>query len=342
MNVTTIGLDIAKSVFHVVGADSEGRVVLRKRLKRAQVLEFFAQQAVCTVALEACGGAHDWGRRLLGLGHEVRLLNPREVKAFLRGSKNDYNDAAALCEAGRWSGLRAVPVKSEREQDLQALHRARAGVIKQRTEVVNQLRGLLAERGVVLGRGVATVRRRLPELLEEADNGLSARLRGVLGELLERLRGLEAVLAGYDRELEGVVREDAVCRRLLTVPGVGPVTATAVLARAGDVSRFRRGRDFAAWLGLVPRQHSSGGKPRLLGISKRGDRYLRTLLIHGGRSLLVGAARREDGLSRWAHGVRQRAGANRAAVALANKRARIVWAVLAHGQEYRARLAAPV
>jgi transposase len=334
MQVTTVGLDIAKLTFHAVGFDARGKEVWRKRLKRERVREYFARLAPCEVALEACAGAHYWARRLGELGHEARLLHPKHVKAFCRRAKNDYNDARALAEAVRSGQMRFVGVKDEDSQALQAVHRLRAGVARERTALINQVRGLLGEFGVVLPRGAGVVRRRLPEVLEDAENGLTGPLREVLAEAYERLVCLDERLKWYTRKLEALRRRDPVARRLGGVRGFGPVVATAARAKLGDGRGWRNGREFSASLGIVPRQHSTGGKVVLLGITKRGDRYLRTQLIHGARAVLAQAEHSDDKLSRWARSVKARRGAAVATVAVANKLARIAWAMVRWGEEF--------
>jgi len=333
--ITTIGLDLAKSIFHAVCLDARGRQVRRRQLRRSQVLAYFAQLPAGLVGMEACGGAHYWARELRALGHEVKLIPPQYVKAYVRGNKNDYNDALAIAEAVTRPQMRFVPVKTPAQQDVQALYRLRERCMRAHTASSNQLRGLLAEYGVVLPRGVNTVRRRLPGLLEEAGNGLSDGLRRLLARAYRQLCALDEDLAFYTRELERHAREDEACRRLQTIPGYGPVVASVFQAQVGDGSAYRRGRDVSAAVGLVPRQHSSGGRPVLLGISKRGDRYLRSLLVHGARAVVSRAAGKDDRLSRWIQRVKAERGANKAAVALANKMARMGWAVLHNGTRYR-------
>jgi transposase len=337
--LTTIGLDLAKNVFHVVGCDSRGQQVLRKRLRRAQVLGYFSQLPPCRVGMEACAGSHYWGREIQALGHEVRLIPAQHVKPLVRGNKNDYNDALAIAEALGRPGLRFVGLKSAAQQDIQALHRLRSRCVAERTALCNQLRGLLAEYGIVLPRGVASLRRGIPELLEDADNGLSALFRRLLAERYRQLQELEGHLATYTRELARHSTANEACQRLQTIPGYGPVLASVFHGAVGDGAAYRRGRDVAASLGLVPRQHSSGGQARLLGISKRGDRYLRSLLVHGARSVVSRAAGKHDPLNLWITRLRERRGFNRAVVALANKLARIGWAVLARNTTYQAQRA---
>ena len=331
-----IGLDLAKSVFHTVGLDRHEKVVKRKMLKRARVLEWFAQVPPCVVAMEACAGAHHWARRLQALGHTVRLIPPQYVKAFLRGNKNDFNDAQAIAEAANRPTMRFVAVKTVAQQDLQALVRLRAAVVKERTATCNQLRGLLAEHGLVLPRGVAVMRKRLPELLEDAENALTPLFRELLAQGQQRLKELDEHIRFYDRQLDRQARTDEAVRRLDGIPGFGSVLACSFSASVGDGTAYRRSRDVSAAHGLVPKQHSSGGKEVLLGISKRGDSYLRNLLINGARAVLRQAERKDDSLSQWARKLRARRGYNVAVVALANKLARIGWAVARHQSEYRA------
>jgi transposase len=336
MNVTTIGLDIAKNVFQVHGVDKAGKAVLRKQLKRAQVLEFFANREPCLIGLEACAGAHYWARELGRQGHEAKLISPQFVKPYVKGNKNDANDAEAICEAVGRPNMRFVPVKSVEQQDILALHRVRSGLVKERTAKVNQLRGLLGECGIVIGQGLAQVRKRLPEVLEDGENGLSSRARELFGDLHRQVLALDREVNEYGAKLQSLYQASALCRRMGQVPGIGPITATAMAASLGDGKAFESGRQVAAWLGLVPKQESSGGKPRLLGISKRGDVYLRTLLIHGARAVVKAAAGKRDARSRWINELVKRRNQNIAAVAVANKNARTLWVLLRRGEDYRA------
>jgi len=332
---TTIGLDLAKSVFHYVSVDGTGREVRKQQLKRKQLISHFANLPPCRVGMEACAGAHDWGRRLQALGHAVRLLPPQHVKAYVRGNKNDYNDARAIAEATGRPGLRAVPVKTVAQQDVQALHRLRSGQVAARTALANQLRGLLAEYGIVVPQGLTALRRALPEILEDAANGLSDCFRPLLQRGQQQLRELDGHIAYYTGLIERQGREDEAVRRLQTIPGFGPIVASAFYSLVGDGQGYRRGRDVAAALGLVPAQHSTGGKAVLLGISKRGDRYLRCLLVHGARAVTRQAADKDDPLSTWLNRLVATVGFNKATVALANKLARIGWAVLRHRTAYQ-------
>jgi transposase len=333
--ITTIGLDLAKNVFHVVCCDARGKIVRKRMLKRAQVLGFFANLPRCCVAMEACAGAHYWGRQLVGLGFEVKLIAPRYVKAYVRGNKNDYNDALAIVEASERAEMRFVALKCAMQQDVQALHRLRQGCVQARTALCSQIRGLVGEYGLVAPKGIAALRRRIPEWLEEADNGLSELFRELLATSYERLQELDRHISDYDKEVKRQSRADEGCVRLQTLPGFGPVVASVFRSQVGSGEAYRRGRDAAAALGLVPRQHSSGGKEVLLGISKRGDRYLRSLLIHGARAAVIQAARKTDPLSCWINRIRAERGHNKAVVALANKMARMGWAILAHKTVYQ-------
>jgi transposase len=334
--ITTIGLDLAKQVFHVVCCDARGKVVRKRMLRRAQVGAYFAQLEASLVGMEACASAHHWARELGALGHEVKLLAPQYVKAFVRGNKNDYNDALAIAEAVVRPEMRGVTVKTAAQQDVQALHRLRAQCVASRTALGNQLRGLLAEHGIVLPRGIGNVRRRLPALLEDAENGLSELFRRLLAQGYQQLSELDSHIEAYTAELNRHSQQDDACRRLQTIPGYGPIVASVFHSMVGDGQAYRRGRDVSAALGLVPRQHSSGGKSVLLGISKRGDRYLRSLLVHGARAVVRQAAHKDDRLSRWINKIRAKRGYNKASVALANKLARIGWAVLAKHSVYQA------
>ena len=327
--VTTIGIDLAKNSVHVFGVDAQGEAVFSRKLARRALSAFIAQQPSCRIAMEACGSAHHWARTFQGLGHEVVLIAPQHVKPFVKNNKTDAADAEAICEAAQRPRMRVVPIKSVEQQDIQAMHRMRSQVIAQRTALVNQVRGLLAEYGLVMPQGRKAAMARLPEILEDAGNGLSERFRTELHGLLEELRHLDERVAHYDSQIQAIAEASESVQRLMTIPGIGPLVATALLATLGeDWGLFANGRALAAWLGLVPRQHSTGGKPRLLGISKRGDVYLRQLLIHGARAMLRWVERKDDATSRWARDLKQRRHPNVAIVAMANKLARIAWAVM--------------
>lgn len=334
MNVTTLGIDLAKNVFQLHGMDRHGKAVLTKRVTRAKLAETVANIPPCLIGLEACASAHYWARELEKFGHTVRLIAPQFVKPYVKSNKNDARDAEAICEAVARPGMRFVPAKTVAQQDIQAVHRIRERRVKERTALLNQIRGLLAEYGLVIPLKRNAVRQALPRILEDADNGLTALAREFVAELYEELGVLGHAVGAYDAKIERLFKANPVCRRLAEVEGVGPVTATALVA-AGDAGAFQNGRQMAAWLGLVPRQHSSGGKNVLLGISKRGDTYLRTLLIHGARAAVAAAKRKQDARSRWITALAARRGASIAACALANKNTRILWALMARGEEYR-------
>jgi transposase len=332
----TIGLDLAKNVFHVLGCNEHGKIVRKRMLKRSQVLAYFANLPVSLVGMEACASAHYWARELGALGHEVRLIPPQYVKPYVRGNKNDYNDALAIAEAVVRPEMRFVGVKTPEQQDIQALHRLRERCLGDRTALCNQLRGLLAEYGLVFPKGVTTLRRRLPELLEDGENGLSDLFRRLLAQGYQQLQELDGHIDFYTQELVYQSQQDDACQRLQTIPGFGPIVASVFHSVVGHGEAYRRGRDVSASIGLVPRQHSSGGKEVLLGISKRGDRYLRSLLIHGARSVVIQAKAKDDRLSRWINRLVSARGFNKAVVALANKMARIGWVILAKKTTYQA------
>ncbi|MCP4288840.1 MAG: IS110 family transposase [Gammaproteobacteria bacterium] len=334
--ITTVGLDLAKSVFHAVCCDNRGKVVRKKMLRRSQVLKYFVNLPGCIVGMEACASAHYWARELEVLGHQVKLIPPQYVKAYVRGNKNDYNDALAIAEAVVRPEMRFVAVKTTDQQDLQALLRLREGCLKERTALCNRIRGLLAEYGLILPKGVNVLRRHLPEFLEDGENGLNDLFRRLLAEGYQQLQDLDRHVDYYTCELERQAQQHDECRRLQTIPGYGSIVASAFHSTIGNGEAYRRGRDVSASLGLVPRQHSSGGKDVLLGISKRGDRYLRSLLVHGARSVVIQAGKKDDRLSRWINKIRAERGFNKAVVALANKMARTGWAILAHKTVYQA------
>lgn len=335
MKMVRIGIDLAKNVFQIHGVDANEQVVCTRQVRRPQLLDFFKKLSPCLVGMEACAGAHHWARQLQVMGHTVRLIAPQFVKPYVKGNKNDANDAAAICEAVGRPSMRCVPIKSIERQDLQALHRIRSELIHQRTAKVNQIRGLLGEYGIVVAQRVTALRKALPEILEDATNGLTAYFRTLLDGLRADLVYLDEQIAILDQDMQRQARENAQARKLQQLRGIGPITATALVAAIGqNAGDFKRGRDLAAWLGLTPGQHSSGGKEKLLGISKRGDTYLRTLLIHGARSVLLAAKGKTDRLSVWVQNLCSRRNKNIAAVALANKTARLVWALLMREADY--------
>lgn len=340
MKITTIGIDLAKNVFQVHGVDECGKAVLKKQLKREQIAPFFANLTPCLIGMEACGSAHFWANKLQGLGHTVKLMAPQFVKPYVKTNKNDAADAEAICEAVSRPNMRFVPIKNSEQQALLALHRARQGFVKARTAQANQIRGLLAEHGIIIPQGITHIGKRLPEILEDGENGLPGTLRRLIERLGDHLKELDRQVQELEVQIQLWHRENTASRKLAQIPGIGPITASALVASIGDAKNFENGRQLAAWLGLVPRQNSSGGKQTLLGISKRGDTYLRTLLIHGARAVIRVAERKATHASSWLAGLMGRRNKNVAAVALANKNARIVWALLAHDLEYEADLSA--
>jgi transposase len=333
--VTTIGLDLAKSIFQAHGADADGEVVFRKKLRRDQMLGFFAAQPRCLVAMEACAGAHHWARELAALGHDVRLIPPSYVKPFVKRQKNDMADAEAISEAAQRPTMRFVAPKSAEAQGAAVIFRTRDLLVRQRTQLSNAMRGHLAEFGFVVPQGVGHVSR-LIALAADPATDLPDQARPILAIIAESIQALQAKITTLDREIAARAKADPVARRLMTIPGVGPVVATALVALAPPASTFRRGRDFAAWVGLTPRQNSSGGKERLGRISKMGERNLRRLLILGASSAAKVAARDPSQASPWLAGMLSRKPRMLVTVALANKIARIVWALMAHGGSYRA------
>lgn len=334
-NVTTVGIDIAKTVFFLVALGPDGGRLWRKKLRRGQLLKVIAQLPECRIAMESCASSHYWGREFEKQGHAVVLLPAQHVKGYLRGQKNDYNDASAIAEACQHGRARPTRIKTIEQQDEQAFHRIRRRLIAERTRLVNQTRGLLAEYGVVVREGVTALRTALPELLELENDNLSPRFRELLHRQYERLLALDEELAWYKRHLETQAKTDPVCQRLNALPGFGPVVSSAVKSWLGDGQQFGCARDASAALGVVPRQHTTGGRPMLLGITKRGDKYVRTQVIHGARAVVRVAAKKEDRLSQWINELVARRGHNRAVVALANKLIRMAWVVVAREEVYR-------
>jgi transposase len=323
-DVTTVGIDLAKNVFSLHGVDGRGRVVLRKSVRRSQLSEVVAQLPPCLIGMEACSGAHEWARRFSQWGHTVKLMAAQFVTAYRKNGKNDGNDAEAICEAVSRPSMRFVPVKSAEQQAQLSVHRVRSGFVQERTATLNRLRALLSEFGHVVPLSAQVLCRQAAPLLEQ----LPALAAAAALDLLEHIRVLHQRIADYDRQIQAHVRSNPLAQRAQSQRGVGPLSASAIVASVGAAHEFKNGRQFAAWLGLVPRQHSTGGKPRLGQITRSGDRYIRTLLVMGARAVLCRAAREDDPLSRWAQSLRQRRGYHRACVAIAAKNARRVWAVL--------------
>lgn len=336
MKITTIGIDLAKNVLQVHGIDERGKTLVKKQLKREQVIPFFANLRPCLIGMEACGSAHYWARKLESLGHTAKLMAPQFVKPYVKTNKNDAADAEAICEAVGRPNMRFVPTKNGEQQAVLSVHRTRQGFVKARTAQANQIRGLLAEYGIVIPQGIVHITKRLPEILEDGENDLPGSFRQLLQRLGDHLKELDRQVSELEVQIQVWHRESAASEKLAQIPGIGPITASALVASIGDAKSFANGRQLAAWLGLVPRQHSSGGKPTLLGISKRGDSYLRTLLIHGARAVIRVSERKLGHADSWLAQLMGRRNKNVAAVALANKNARTVWALLAHDRDYEA------
>jgi transposase len=323
-------------VFQLHGVNRNGRVVLKRRVMRNQLLDVLARIERCTIVVEACTGAFYWARKFEGVGHQVSIISPQYVKPFVRRQKNDGNDAEAICTAARQPHIPFVPKKSVEQQDIQALHRARQRMVNHRTAVVSQIRGLLLDRGFAFAKSITCARRMIPQILSDVDNELTPLAREVIAELYDLFRDLDRRIVLFDKKIDRVFRESGACQRIARIKGVGPKTATAIVAAVGDGSEFKNGRHLAAWLGLVPRQFSSGDRRTLMGISKRGNQHLRSLLVHGARAVVRTAPRKTDPANQWVNQLRERRGFNRATVAVANKNARIIWAVLRSGDHYRA------
>ncbi len=336
MNSKMIGIDLAKNVLQLHGVDDKGRAMMSKQLKRAQALPFFANLAPCRIGMEACGSAHYWARKLQALGHTVQLIPPQYVKPFVKRNKNDAADAEAICEAMMRPNMPAVPIKNIEQQAILSIHRARQGFVKARTAQANQIRGLLAEYGITIPQGISHIAKRVPEIIEDGENDLPGSFRLLIQRLVDHLKELDRQVGELEGEIKRWHRDDRASKKLARIPGIGPITASAMAASVGDARSFRNGRQLAAWLGIVPRQHSTGGKQTLLGISKRGDTYLRTLMIHGARAVIRVAENKPDG-DTWLKKLLARRNKNVVAVALANKNARTIWALLAHDREYEAK-----
>ena len=335
MNITTIGLDLAKNVFQVHGIDEYGNVVLQKQLTRAKVLVFFAKLAPCLVGMEACSGAHYWARELMARGHTVRLMPAQYVKPYVKGNKNDYNDAEAIAEAALRPNLNLVAEKTQAQLDLQALHRVRSRLVSRRTATINQIRAFLIEQGIAVRAGAHALRNSLFAILKNRADEISPRMCGIIMGLYEDWLWLDQRVEGTTSEIEAISQCEGNCQRLMSVPGIGPVISTAVVAAIGTGEAFERGRDFGAWLGLVPRQYSTGGKPILGRISKRGSKYLRTLFVQAAQIILMRPKNWEKfSFGAWLTEAAKRMHKNKLAAALANKLARIAWSILRHGKDF--------
>lgn len=334
MSIMILGIDLGKNSCSIVGLDADGSVVVRRRMRRDGVIAFAAKLPTCTMAMEACCGAHHMGRALAALGHEVRLMSPEYVRPYVKAQKNDDRDAEAIAEAATRPTMRFVELKSEEQLDVQTLHRVRDRLVGERTSLTNQIRSLLLERGHVVAQGHARLRLLLGELLDTDTDPLSPRMAFLLGDMRTRWEELDRRIAAFDAEFAAMARADDRARRLTSIPGIGALNATALVAAVGSAATFAKGRDLAAWLGLVPRQVTTGGKPKLMGITKRGSRYLRKMLIQGARSAMPSLARSDTAIGSWLRALLARAHPNVAVVALAAKMARTVWALLRHGRSY--------
>ena len=334
MHIASIGIDLGKNTFHLVALDERGKVVIRKKFSRTQLLAYTANLQHSLIGMEACAGAHFIGAALRDQGHRVRLIPAQFVKPFVKTNKNDFIDAEAIAEAVTRENMRFVPIKTDDQLDLQALHRVRDRLVQRRTALINQIRGFLLERGVVFARGRANLHKHMPGILEDANQNLTPRLRNLLGHLWQEWKQLQTDIETVSKQIELICEEDAACRRLRQIPGVGPLVATATVAAIGNGAAFHKGREFAAWLGLVPRQHSTGGKARLYGISKHGNSYLRRMFVHGARAVLLCVKYDTGGLGNWVRQLTARTVRNKVIVAIANKLARIAWAVLSKNMEY--------
>ena len=335
MQIHSVGIDLGKTVFHLVALGAAGKVLVRKKFSLRQLLTYTANLPTSLIGLEACSGSHFLGRALRNQGHDVRLIAAQFVKPFVKSNKNDFVDAEAIAEAVERKNMRFVPIKTDDQLDLQAIHRVRDRLIARRTAVINQLRAFLLERGMTYAKTPAKLRIEMPGILENADNGLTPLMRNLIDVLWGEWKSVEQQIEGLSDELERIASSDAGCTRIQQIPGIGPIVATAIVAAIGNGAAFRKGRDFSTWLGIVPKQHTTGDKPRLLGISKRGNTYLRKILIHGARAAVLRIKRDRVPIGAWMDGLEARAHRNILIVAMANKIARIAWAVLSSGEEYR-------
>jgi transposase len=335
MEMATVGIDLGKTVFHLVGLNAAGETVVRKRFSRAQLLRFTANLKVGLMGMEACAGSHFLSRALREQGHEVRLMPAQYVKPYVKTNKNDYIDAEAIAEAVGRPRMRFVPIKNDEQLDMQSLHRARERWVRNRTALLNQIRGLLLERGITIRKGRRHAEGALPAILQDAEAKLTGMMRSLVDRLASELKQLEVQIAEIDAMIAGKADDHEACQRLMAIPGIGPITATAIVSAVGNGAEFRKGRGFSSWLGLTPAEYSTGGKQKLLGISKRGNGYLRKLLVHGARSVMQCREKQAPGLRTWLGQLISRSHPNVVTIALANKMARMAWALLAKGETYR-------
>jgi transposase len=335
MNIASIGIDLGKTTFHLVALGERNQVVVRKKFSRATLLTYTANLPGALIGLEACAGAHFLGSALRAQGHQVRLIPAQFVKPYRKSNKNDFIDAEAIAEAVTKQNMRFVQIKTQEQLDWQAMHRVRDRLMQRRTALINEIRGFLLERGLTFAARPIYLRKNLPTVIEDAEQNLRPLLRWLLDRLWQEWKQTEIDIKAITDEIERISNDDARCLRLRQIPGFGPLVSTATVAAIGNGAAFRRGRDFAAWVGVVPRQYSTGGKQRLYGISKRGNVYLRRMLIHGARAVLLRVRYDTGGFGQWVHRLAQRAPRNKVVVAIANKLARMAWAVLSSGKEYR-------
>ena len=336
MQIRSVGIDLGKMTFHLVALGDNGKVLLKKKFTQKQLIAFTANMQTCLIGMEACSGSHFLGRALREQGHDVKLIPAQFVKPFVKSNKNDFIDAEAIAEAVERENMRFVPIKTDDQLDLQALHRVRDRLMTRRTALINQIRAFLLERGIVFAKSPIRLREALPKVLENINENLTPRMRNLVAMLWSEWKNLELQIVEMNDEVERIASSDDACRRLRQIPGIGPLVATAIVASIGNGAAFRKGREFAAWLGLLPNQHSTGGKVRLYGISKRGNSYLRKILIHGARAVVLRSKRDRIAMGAWMSSLETRVPRNVLIVATAHKLARIAWAVLSTGQDYRA------
>jgi transposase len=335
MQIASIGIDLGKTTFHLVALGERNKVLIRKKFSRTQLLAYTAKMPSALIGIESCAGSHFMGARLREQGHEVRLIPAQFVKPYRKSNKNDFKDAEAIAEAVRKENMRFVQIKTQEQLDIQGMHRVRDRLVQRRTALINEIRGFLLDRGISFAADPKHLRKNLPAVIEDAEQNLTPRLRWLLDRMRQEWKQVELDIEAMSNELERISEENELCRRLRKIPGFGPLVSTATVAAIGTGAAFRRGRDFAAWVGLVPRQYSTGGKQKLLGISKRGNRYLRRMLIHGARAVLFRVKYDTGGFGEWFRRLAQRAPRNKVVVAIANKLARMAWAVLSSGKEYQ-------
>ncbi len=333
-NITVLGIDLAKDVFQLHGVNEHGKKILGKKVTRTALPTLIAQLPRCKIVMEACGSSNYWSRKFILFGHEVSQISPQHVKPFVQGNKNDKNDARAIVIASQQDGMPTVPIKTVEQQEIQMLHRYRESLVHDRTALANRIRGHLREAGLFLVVGLSQVRKQVPLLLEDAENELTVEMREIISSCHKKLLDLDQEIERYTQKIERYCKQNPVCERLMKLSGVGPMIASIVYATMGSPTNFKNGRHFAAFLGLVPKEHSSGGKHCLMSISKRGDRYIRSLLVHGGRAVVKHASKKTDYLSCWVQRVHKERGYNKAAVAVANKNARHMWAIMAYDDKY--------